>query len=69
MKAYFRHLEWVISTQDRLSRLEGQVSSRDHTISKLKEEIIELQRLLHLSTSEKMEIANKLRCFTHPDEV
>jgi uncharacterized coiled-coil protein SlyX len=68
MKDYFRHLEWVINTQDRLSRLESQVSARDHTISGLREEIIELQKLLHLSTSEKMEIANKLRHFTHPDE-
>jgi uncharacterized coiled-coil protein SlyX len=68
MKAYFRHLDWVISTQDRISRLESNVAARDRTISNLKGEIIELQKLLHLSTSEKMEIADKLRHFTHPDE-
>jgi hypothetical protein len=52
----FAHIEWVIQTQERLSKAEAQVSFRDYRIEELLQEIHHLQDLLNTSHREKREL-------------
>ena len=54
MKAYFRHLQWVIQTQEQITR--SQVQVRDQRIEELRREIVDLQALLHQSHTEKRQL-------------
>ena len=71
MKAFFRHLQWVIQTQARITRSKVQV--RDQTIEVLRREIAFLQSLLHLNHIEISQLvddhaAHLQRIYTaHPE--
>ena len=66
MKAYFKHLEWVIQAQERITQSEQKVIRRDQTIKELQQERTQLQEIINISNREKRELQERLEPFANP---
>jgi predicted RNase H-like nuclease (RuvC/YqgF family) len=66
MKAYLKHLEWVIQTQERITQSEQKVIRKDQTIKELLQERTQLQEIINISTREKRQLQERLESFINP---